>query len=57
VAYLKDCRGFGELDLLFGMCKSQHTADVSAQHERRERSKITKSMKEIRSHLNLQPPS
>jgi hypothetical protein len=25
--------------LLFGMCKSQHAADVRAQHERRERSK------------------
>jgi hypothetical protein len=43
--------------LLFGMCKSQHAADVKAHHERRERKKITKSMKEIRSHLNLQPPS
>jgi hypothetical protein len=30
---------------------------VKAHHERRERKKITKSMKEIRSHLNLQPPS
>jgi hypothetical protein len=28
--------------LLFGMCKSQHAADVRAQHERRERRKITK---------------
>jgi hypothetical protein len=43
--------------LLFGMCKSQHAADVRAQHERRERRKITKSMKEICTHLNLQPPS
>jgi hypothetical protein len=43
--------------LLFGMCKSQHAADVRAQHERRERRKITKSVKEIRTHLNLQPPS
>jgi hypothetical protein len=43
--------------LLFGMCKSQHAADVRAQHERRERRKITKSMKEIHTHLNLQPPS
>jgi hypothetical protein len=43
--------------LLFGMCKSQHTVDVRAQHERRERMKITKSVKEIRTHLNLQPPS
>jgi hypothetical protein len=43
--------------LLFGMCKSQHAADVSAQYERRERKKITKSVKEIRTHLNLQPPS
>jgi hypothetical protein len=39
------------------MCKSQYAADVRAQHERRERSKITKSVKELRTHLNLQPPS
>jgi hypothetical protein len=39
------------------MCKSQHAADVKFQHERRERKKITKSMKEICAHLNLQPPS
>jgi hypothetical protein len=39
------------------MCKSQHAADVRAQHERRERRKITKSVKEIHTHLNLQPPS
>jgi hypothetical protein len=45
------------VSLLFGMCKSQHAADVMAQHERRERRKITKSVKEIRTHLNLQPPS
>jgi hypothetical protein len=31
--------------LLFGMCKSQHVTDVRAQHERHERSKITKSVK------------
>jgi hypothetical protein len=43
--------------LLFGMCKSQHATDVRAQHERRERRKITKYVKEIRTHLNLQPPS
>jgi hypothetical protein len=43
--------------LLFGMCKSQHAADVKAPHERCERKKITKSMKEICAHLNLQPPS
>jgi hypothetical protein len=43
--------------LLFGMCKSQHTVDVRAQHERSERRKITKSVKEIHAHLNLQPPS
>jgi hypothetical protein len=42
--------------LLFGICKSQHAADVKAQHERCERKKITKSVKEIRAHLNLQPP-
>jgi hypothetical protein len=39
--------------LLFGMCKSQHTTDVRAQHERRERRKITKLVKEICTHLNL----
>jgi hypothetical protein len=43
--------------LLFGMCKSQHATDVKAHHERRERKKVTKSMKEIHAHLNLQPPS
>jgi hypothetical protein len=41
--------------LLLGMCKSQHAADVRAQHERSERRKITKSVKEIHTHLNLQP--
>jgi hypothetical protein len=40
-----------------GMCKSQHAANVRFQHERCERKKITKSMKEIRAHLNLWPPS
>jgi hypothetical protein len=44
-------------NLLFGICKSQHVADVKAQHERRERKKITKSVKEICTHLNLQPHS
>jgi hypothetical protein len=39
------------------MSKSQHAADVKAHHERCERKKITKSMKEIRAHLKLQPPS
>jgi hypothetical protein len=39
------------------MCKSQHAADVMDQYERRERRKITKSVKEICTHLNLQPPS
>jgi hypothetical protein len=38
------------------MCKFQHTIDVKAQHERRARKKYTKSMKEIHSHLNVQPP-
>jgi hypothetical protein len=42
---------------LLGMRKSQHATDVRAQHERRERRKITKSVKEIHTHLNLQPPS
>jgi hypothetical protein len=44
-----------KFSLLFEMCKSQHAIDVRAQHERRERRKITKSVKEISSHLNLQP--
>jgi hypothetical protein len=39
--------------LPFGICKSQHAADVKAQHERCERKKITKSVKEIYAHLNL----
>jgi hypothetical protein len=43
------------LGLLFGMCKSQHAADVKAQHERRSQKKDTKSVKEIHTHLNLQP--
>jgi hypothetical protein len=43
--------------LLFEMCKSQHATDVKAQHEIRERRKINKSVKEIHTHLNLQPPS
>jgi hypothetical protein len=43
--------------LLFGMCKTQHATDVRAQHERHERNKITKSVKEIYTHLNLQPLS
>jgi hypothetical protein len=38
------------------MCKSQHTADVKALHERRARRKDTKSIKEIHAHLDLQPP-
>jgi hypothetical protein len=42
--------------LIFGMCKSQHTADVKAQHERHAGRKDTKSVKENHSHLNLQPP-
>jgi hypothetical protein len=39
--------------LLFGMCKSQYTTEVKAQHERRARRKDTKSVKEIHAHLNL----
>jgi hypothetical protein len=46
-----------KFSLLFEMFKSQHAADVRAQYERRERRKITKSVKEIRTHLNFQPPS
>jgi hypothetical protein len=42
--------------LLFGTCKSQHTTEMKAQHERRARRKYTKSVKEIHAHLNLQPP-
>jgi hypothetical protein len=38
------------------MCKSQPVADVKAQHEKHARKKDTKSVKEIHSHLNLQPP-
>jgi hypothetical protein len=44
------------LNFMFGMWKSDHAADVKAQHERRARKNDTKSMKEIHSHLNLQPP-
>jgi hypothetical protein len=44
-------------NLLFRMCKSQHAVDIRAQHERSERRKITKLVKEIRTQLNLQPPS
>jgi hypothetical protein len=40
-------------NLLFGICKSQHTTDVKAQHERRARRKDTKSVKKIHTHLNL----
>jgi hypothetical protein len=43
-------------NLLFGLCKSQHAADVKVQHERCARKKDTKSVKEIHAHLNLQPP-
>jgi hypothetical protein len=43
--------------LLFGMHKSQHATDINAQHERRQRRKITKSVKKIHTHLNLQLPS
>jgi hypothetical protein len=39
------------------MCKSQHVAYVKAEHERHERKKITKSVKEMCAHLDLQPPS
>jgi hypothetical protein len=65
----RDARGRGQprdkplspiqkiFSVLFGMCKSQHIADVRAQYERHEKRKITKSVKEIRTHLNLQPPS
>jgi AraC-like DNA-binding protein len=44
------------LNLMFGMCKSQHVTDVKAQYERRARRKDTKSVKEIHANLNLQPP-
>jgi hypothetical protein len=39
--------------LLSGMCKSQHATNVKSQHEKRARRKDTKSIKEIRAHLNL----
>jgi hypothetical protein len=39
------------------MCESQRATDVKAQHERRKRKKITKLVKEIRAHLDLQSPS
>jgi hypothetical protein len=42
--------------LIFCLYKSQHIVDVKAQHESRARKKDTKSVKEIHSHLNLQPP-
>jgi hypothetical protein len=42
--------------LLFRICKSQYVVDVKAQHEKHARRKDTKSVKEIRTHLNLQPP-
>jgi hypothetical protein len=38
------------------MCKSQHTTNVKAQHERRARRKDTKSIKEFHTQLNLEPP-
>jgi hypothetical protein len=41
------------LNLIFGMCKSQHAVDVKAYLKRRAIKKDTKSMKEIHSHLNL----
>jgi hypothetical protein len=44
------------LNLMFGMCKSQYDVDVKGWNERRTRRKYTKSVKEIRAHLNLQPP-
>jgi hypothetical protein len=44
------------LGLIFGLFKSQHAADVRAQHDRRARKKDTKAVKEIHTHLNLQPP-
>jgi hypothetical protein len=43
------------LGFIFGMCKSQHAADVRAQHERRARKKATMSIKVVHAHLNLQP--
>jgi hypothetical protein len=44
-----------KISLLFGICKFQHATEVKAQHERRTRRKDIKSVKEIHSHLNLQP--
>jgi hypothetical protein len=48
---------FKKISLLFRMYKSQHATDVRAHHKRHKRRKITKSVKEIHAHLNLQPPS
>jgi hypothetical protein len=39
------------------MYKSQHVTDIMVQHERHARRKITKSVKEVRIYLNMQPPS
>jgi hypothetical protein len=41
--------------LIFGIYKPQHATDVKAQHERCGIKKDTKSVKEIHSHLNMQP--
>jgi hypothetical protein len=41
---------------MFGMGKSQHAADVKTQHERHARKNDTKSVMEIHSRLNSQPP-
>jgi hypothetical protein len=42
--------------LLFGMCKSQHAADVRAQHERRERRKNHQISERIMYSLELAAP-
>jgi hypothetical protein len=41
--------------MIYGLCKSQHAADVRAHHERQARKKDTKSIKQIHSHMNLHP--
>jgi hypothetical protein len=42
--------------MIYGLCKSQHAADVRAHHERQARKKDTKSLKQMHAHMNLQPP-
>jgi len=43
-------------NMLFSMCRKQSAIEVRMHHERQERKKNTRRLKEIHSHLNLQPP-